>query len=137
MAGLRGELLEILQLGAAVSFTERVDVVDVADDDGRLFREVGWRQVPQDVAANEAAVNVSHSGLDVLPELELLFALADLDGAQFAGPVIDVLEQMAMDRAQMGQIERSARYSPSAPQNDKGPLLLVKECRIGDPEQIS
>jgi hypothetical protein len=46
-------------------------------------------------------------------------------------------EQVAMDRAQMGQIESATRYCPSAPQNHKGPLLLVEECRIGDPEQIS
>jgi hypothetical protein len=30
-------------------------------------------------------------------ELELLQALADLDSADFSGPIVDVLKQMAMD----------------------------------------
>jgi len=32
-------------------------------------------------------MNVRHPGLDELPELELLRALADLDRAKLAGPV--------------------------------------------------
>jgi hypothetical protein len=35
--------------------------------------------------------------------------LTDLDRAQFAGPVVDVLEEMAMDGAKMGEVEGAAR----------------------------
>jgi len=35
---------------------------------------------------NKAAANVRHAGLDVLPELELLRALADLDGGAVRRP---------------------------------------------------
>ena len=55
-------------------------------------------------------MNVRHAGLDVLPELELLVALADLDGAQLAGPLVDVLKQMAMDRTEMREVEIAARH---------------------------
>jgi len=39
-------------------------------------------------------MDVRHAGLDELAELELLAALADLKRAQFAGPLVDVLEQV-------------------------------------------
>jgi hypothetical protein len=45
-----------------------------------------------------------------LPELELLVALTDLDGAKLAGPIVDVLEQMAMDRAEVSKVEVAARH---------------------------
>ena len=93
MAGPFGELLEIGKLGPAVPLTERVDVVDVADDDGRLLGELGRSQPAQKTRLHKSTVNVRHAGLDVLPELELLVALADLDGAQLAGPLVDVLKQ--------------------------------------------
>jgi hypothetical protein len=69
--------------------------------------------------------------------LELLGALADLDGAQLAGPVVDVLEEMAMDGAEVGQIEGAAGNAPADTQNHEGSLLLVEKFRIGDPEPIS
>ena len=53
-------------------------------------------------------MNVGHSGRDELAELKLLAALADLHRAQFAGPLVDVLEEMTMDGAQMGEVERAA-----------------------------
>ncbi len=63
----------------------------------------------QEAGADEPAVNVAHSGLDELAELKLLAALADLDRAQFTGPVVDVLKQVMMDGAQMGEVESAAR----------------------------
>ena len=86
-----------------------MDVVDVADDHGGLFGEAGRGQSLQEAGSREAAVNVRHAGLDELAELELLAALADLDRAQFAGPVVDVLKEVAMDRAQMGEVEGATR----------------------------
>src|SRR2546423_3270450 len=120
MARLAGELFEILQLRTAVSLAERMDVVDVSDDNGRLPGELGRRQAAQQAAAHEPSVNVRHAGFDVLPELELLVALADLDGAQLASPVVDVLEQMAVDRAQVGKVEGTARYASAAAQDYEG-----------------
>ena len=59
----------------------------------------------QQAGANEPAVDIGHPGFDELAKLELLAALADLDRAQLAGPVVHVLEQVAMDGAKMGQVE--------------------------------
>jgi hypothetical protein len=56
-----------------------VDVVNVADDHGRLL---GRSRPP--------GHDVRHAGLDEPADLELLAALADLDRAQLAGlPSID------------------------------------------------
>lgn len=115
-----GELLEVLQLCAAVPFAERMDVVDVADDDGRLLGKCVRRQRGKKLRAQQPPMDVGHAGLDVLAELELLVALADLDRAQLAGPVVDVLEQVAMDRAQVSRskvprgIPRRLRSATSA-----------------------
>jgi hypothetical protein len=40
MPCLLGELFQVLELGASVPFAEGVDVVDIANDDGGLLREV-------------------------------------------------------------------------------------------------
>ena len=50
-------------------------------------------------------MNVGHAGRNVLPELELIAAFEDFDRAQFARPIVDVLEQVAVDGTKMGQIE--------------------------------
>src|SRR6188768_2813566 len=90
-----------------------------------------------EAGADEPAVNVAHSGLDELAELKLLAALADLDRAQFAGPAVDVLEEVMMDGAQMGQVEGAARNASAAAQDDKAALLLVEVVWIGGAEPIS
>ena len=72
-------------------------------------------------------MNVGHTGLDVLPELELLATLADLDGAQFARPLVDVLEEMAMDGAQMGQVEGAAGDRPASAQNNENSAPACRE----------
>ena len=51
-------------------------------------------------------MDVRHAGLDELAELELLAAFADLDRAQLAGPVVDILKQVPMDRARNDVPER-------------------------------
>src|SRR5262245_36189952 len=93
VAGFPAGQFRVLQLRAAVPLAERVDVVDVADDDGSLLGEGGGRQPLQEAGPHEAAMDVRHAGLDEFPKLKLLPALADLDRAQLAGPVADVLKQ--------------------------------------------
>jgi hypothetical protein len=85
----------------------------------------------------EAAVNIGHSGMDVLPKLELLAALADLDRAQFSGPVVDVLEEMAMDGAQVDQVERAARDAAATSQGHKASFLPVEKFLIGGTKPVS
>ena len=72
-----------------------------------------------------------------MPELELLVALADLDRAQFAGPVVDVLEEMAVDRERVIEIEVAAGDAAPASQHNECALLLAKKIRIGNAEPVS
>ena len=83
------------------------------------------------------AVNVGHAGLDVLAELELLAALADLDRAQLTGPVVDILEEVAMDGAEMSEVKGAVGDAASASQYDEASLLLVQKFGIGCAEPVS
>jgi hypothetical protein len=49
MARLRGQLLKILKLGAAIAFAERVNIVHVAHDRPGRLGEVAAAQASQDV----------------------------------------------------------------------------------------
>ena len=82
-------------------------------------------------------MDVRHAGLDELAELELLAALADLERAQFACPLVDVLEQVSMDRAQMGKVGGATRDAATAAQHDESALLLIEEDWIVGPELVS
>jgi hypothetical protein len=109
VAGLLGELFQVQELGTAVAFSEGVDIVHVADDFARGGGEFIVLQVAEEFGLREAAMNVGHAGFDVLPELELMAALGDFDGADFAGPVVDILEQMAVNGLQVAKIEPAGR----------------------------
>ena len=109
MTRLTGKLFEVVHLGAAVPLAEGVDVVDIADDHRRLLRERRGGQPFEEARPDEPAVHVRHAGLDVAAKLELLAALADLDRAQLTGPVVNVLEQMAVDRAKVREVEGTAQ----------------------------
>ncbi|MEJ0079363.1 MAG: hypothetical protein WDO17_28805 [Alphaproteobacteria bacterium] len=80
---------------------------------------------------------IGHSGLDELAELELLLPFADLDGAQFARPVVDVLKKVTMDGAKVLQVEIVAGDPASNPQRDERAFLFVEKSRIGDAEPVS
>ena len=71
-----------------------------------------------------------------MPELELLRTLADFDGTQLARPVINVLKQVAMDRAEMRQVEIAAGDAPSAAQHHQRTFLFVEKDRIDDTEPV-
>ena len=101
MAGLLRQLLEILRLRSAVPFAERMDVVDIADDDPGLAGKFARGQALEKSGAGQPAMHIRHPGRDVLAELKLVSALEDFDGAKFAGPVVDILEQMTVDGAKV------------------------------------
>src|SRR4051812_6587811 len=92
MAGLRRKLLEVLQLRPSISLAKRMDVVQVAHDDAGLPGEFGRREAAQESRLRQPPVYVAHTGGDILPELKLISAFADLDGAKLPSPVIDILE---------------------------------------------
>src|SRR5687768_18214923 len=91
----------------------------------------------QEAGAFQTTVDVRHAGLDELAELALLTAFADLDRAELSGPVVDILEQVAVDRAQVLQIERPAWNVPAHPQGDERTFLFVEIVRIGRAQAVS
>ena len=110
VAGATGKLLQIEQLGAAVALPERVDVVDIADDLARAFCKARLRRSCKVFRLDQTAMHIGHASLDVLAKLELACALGDFQRADFSRPVVDVLEQAAVDGAQVLQVEIAGRY---------------------------
>jgi len=137
VARLVGQLFKILQLGAAVAFAERVDVVHVAHDRSGRPREGRAAQASQEVRLLQPPVNVGHAGFDELAKLELVAALGDLDGAQLARPGVQVLKKMPVDGAEMGQVKTAPGRAFGDPLGDNPPLYLVQLIGIGEPEPVS
>lgn len=113
MAGLRRKLLEVARLCTAIALAKGMDVVHIANDDAGLPCELVRAQSFQEFGLHQPAMNVVHAGLDVASKLELVAALIDLDGAQLACPIIDVLEEVAMDCAKMVEIKQTVRHATS------------------------
>src|SRR5690349_17211995 len=82
-------------------------------------------------------MDVGHSGGNVPPELELLRAFADFHRPNLACPVVDVLEQMAMDGLQMNEVEFAGRNSFRDPLRCQHSFGLVQNDRIDDAKPIS
>ena len=99
------KLLQILQLGAAVPFAKGMNIIDIAHDLACLAGEFLCAQPSQIVGGNNPPVNIRHAGCYEALELELVFAFRNFDRAHFAGPVINVLEEMLVDRAKMREIK--------------------------------
>ena len=81
-------------------------------------------------------MDVCHSSLDVAPELELVPALVDFDRAQFSGPLIDILKQVAVDSPEMCEIECAAWHTASCPLDHETPLDSVQSLRIGNSKKV-
>src|SRR3954454_23510232 len=97
MACLRRQLLEILRLRAAVALAKGMDVVHITDNDAGLAREFIRAETLQEFGLCPTAMHVVHSSLNVAPELKLMAPFADLDSAQLACPIVQVLKQVAMN----------------------------------------
>src|SRR5262245_53524151 len=137
MAGARAELLQIKELGAAVPFAEGMDVVEVADDAPRLPGEGLGAQSAQMIARHQPAVNVGHAVGEVAPELEPMPGLGDLDDTQLASPGIDILEQMAVDRLKMGEVEPAGRSALGDPLDHQLTLDALQLVRVPDAQPVA
>ena len=82
-------------------------------------------------------MNVRHSGRDVLAELELICAFEDFDGAQLTGPIVDVLKQMTMDSAKVGEIKRPGGNAAPTSLDRIAAFDLVQNSWIGNSKAIS
>ncbi len=82
-----------------------MDVINVTHDNSGFARKFARGQALEKPGVDQPAVNVRHSGRNVLTELELISTFEDFDCTKLAGPVVNILEQVAMDGAQVGQVE--------------------------------
>ena len=136
MTGLCGQLFEILQLGPTIAFAERMDVVHIAHDPASHGGEGGWVQAAQEVCPRQPPMDIGHAGLDEPAELELVAILGDLDRAKFTGPREEVLKQVAVDRAEMGEVEVACRGAFRDPLRDKLTFDRVETFRVCDAESV-
>ncbi len=81
-------------------------------------------------------MHVGHSSVNKLPKLELLRALADLDSADFSGPIVNVLEQVAMDSLQMYEVESAVWNSFRDTLADEPTLCSIERSRIHNPKLV-
>ena len=136
MPRLCGQQFEILQLCPAVTVSEGMDVVHIADDLRRPDSEILRRESLQEARALKPPMNVGHAGVDEPAKLKLRPALADLDGADLAGPLIDVLKQVMMDGSQMVDIETTGRYAFSGSLRDQPSFDLIENFRVSYAEKV-
>ncbi|GEM_PF-6207439 len=105
MAGLGGQLLQILKLGAAISLAKRVHVIHVAHDPPGRLRKRGAVEAAQEASVFKPPVHVGHAGFDELAKLELAAAFCDLHRANLTRPRVHVLKKVAMDGPPVGEVE--------------------------------
>ena len=106
----RGKLLQKLELRPPIALVERVDMVDAAQHRTCAFGEPVRPRSPEIPCRHDAAVNVRHAGGDEPSRLKPALALGDVDGAELARPFVDVLEQVAVDRPQVVEVEIMGNY---------------------------
>jgi len=82
-------------------------------------------------------MNIVHTGLNIAPELELVTAFVDLNSAQFASPIVDVPEEMAVDCAKVLQVEISRRHPFPCPLGHKTTLDPIQKPSIDNSETVS
>ncbi len=136
MAGLLRQFPQIEQLRPSVSLAKRMHIVHVAHDPRRCVGKFHVAEPPQKLGAREPLVNVRHAGFDETAELELLAALVEFDEPDLAGPIVNVLEQMLMDRLQVIEIEIAGRDAFDDALRHQPALGAVEFGRIDDPELV-
>lgn len=137
MPGLLGQLRQIEKLGSPVSLSEGVNVVHVAHDLPGRGSEVCPAQATQEGGPRKALVNIPHAGFDKAAELELMLALRNLHGAKLARPIVNILEQMPVDGAKVGEVEAPGWDALGGPLRDKAPLHAVKPGRVRKAQLVS
>ena len=129
MTRLLRQLPKILRLRPAIPFTKRMHIIHIAQDDRNLATKFGRQQAFQETGMHEPAMNIRHARLDVLAELKLMSSSIDFDGAKLPRPIVNILEQMAMDGAEVCEIKGSVWDITPSPLSDiaalgPGPGLL-------------
>ena len=126
MARLSRELVEVLQLGPPVPFSKRMDVVDIAENFAGRRGESGGFEMGEEIRRTEPFVDVRPADFDETAKLEQLAALGDLDGADFARPIVQVLKQVTVNSAEVVEIEITSGRALGYALGHNEPLDLIQ-----------
>lgn len=110
MPGGAGQLAQESALGAAVALPERVQGVDLRQQRGEAVDEAVSRTAAQVTGAGQPGEHVVGPGAQLVGQAEQR-TLADRDGAQLAGPVVDLAENEPVKRLQVGQVVLAGQRS--------------------------
>ena len=119
-------------MGAAIALPKWMNVVDVTENLAGLGGEGFPAEVLQMVCRYQPIVDVGHAGFDKAVRLKLTAALGDLDGPDGPGPVIEVLEEMTVDGAKVGEVKVAGWAALAQALGYEFPLDVVKMRRISD-----
>ena len=136
MPSLIGELFKVVELRPPVPLAERMHIVHIADDNGRRRGEGILGQSSEKIRFHQPAVNIGHSCFDELSELELLVALSDFDGAQFARPFVHILEQMPVNGPEVCQVKVSRGHTLAGALDHESTFHAVQGLGIGDAKLV-
>ena len=112
-------------------------MVDVAEDRAGGCGERVRPPPPEILGPHDAAVDICHARPDKAFRLEPAAALGYLDRAKFARPLVDVLEQVAVNGAQMGKVEVAARNGFEKPLGDELPFRCLQRAGIPDVQLVA
>ena len=107
MACLHGELPEERPLGAPVAVAERVQRVEIGVELGEVVDEGFAVASAQVISAGEPVEQLARVGFEVLGQAEQPAAAPDRDRAQLARLVVEVLEDLAVESPQVGEVVRA------------------------------
>ena len=140
MAGGLGDLAEKRALGAPVALAERMDGVDLGVVVRQAFQELLAAQAGRRSSLGEVCKQWPQVGIDVLRQREQVAALGDAHCAQLAGPRVDVAEDVAVCRLQVGEVKIAGnetllelRYADGA----ECRLALRKRGRLAQVQKVA
>jgi hypothetical protein len=131
------QLLQVKQLSPPIALSKRMDVVHVANNDRGLGAECIWAKANQKTLRNEPLMNVAKAGGDEAQRHELRAAFRDFHGTDFSGPVVDVLEEMAVNGAEVPQIERAGWNAFRRALADELSLNIIQQVRLGQSKLVT
>jgi hypothetical protein len=112
MAGGLGDLAEKRTLGAPVALAEGMDRIDLGVVVRQALQELLAAQAAETVLVVEVCEQCPEVGIDVLRQCEQVAALGDAHRAQLAGPRVNVAEDVAVCRLQVGEVEIAGSETP-------------------------
>src|SRR5262249_50978043 len=107
--GLRRQHIEECQLRTAIALPEGMDRVELAQKVRSVLGKVFRSQVLKEICNLQLAEQLVGLTLDILGKAERIATLCDANSTRFASPLVDILEQVMMDRAIMGEIKVAGR----------------------------